>query len=90
MTNLILGLGEPMRLTKTVRISPHPGKLKWASGSAHCQDGTIFLRWSADDTEHILDMLLVLPKGWTAQYDIPFELAGWMVRVNGKELEYNG
>lgn len=90
MTNLILGLGEPMQLTKTVRISPHPGKLKWASGSAHCQDGMIFLRWSADDTEHILDMLLVLPKGWTAQYDIPFELAGWMVRVNGKELEYNG
>lgn len=90
LTNLILGLGEPMQLTRTVRISPHPGKLKWAGGSACCQEGTIFLRWRADDTEHTLDMLLVLPKGWTAQYDIPFELTGWTVRVNGDILEHPG
>lgn len=87
MTNLILGLGEPMQLTKTVRISPHPGKLKWASGSARCQEGTIFLRWSADESEHVLDMLLTLPAGWTAQYEMPFELTGWTVRVNGRKLE---
>ncbi len=86
LTNLILGLGEPLQLTRTVRISPHPGRLKWASGSARCQEGTIFLRWSADETEHVLDMMLILPKGWTAQYEMPFELTGWTVRVNGERL----
>jgi hypothetical protein len=79
MTNTVLGLGMPMQRTKTVRISPHPGDLNWAGGSVKCADGTIFLRWSADHEEHVLEMFLHLPKGWTARYEMPFELAGWTI-----------
>lgn len=86
ITNYILGLGMPMQRTKRVTISPHPGELKWASGRAYCEDGEIFLSWTADQEEHVLDMVLSLPEDWEAEYIIPFELQGWTVKVNG---EYN-
>lgn len=86
MTNLILGLGSPMQSRKTVRISPHPGDLYWAMGSALCEDGRIDLQWAADHEKHELAMKLYLPDGWAAEYDIPFELSGWNVEVNGKKL----
>lgn len=85
MTNVILGLGMPMQRTKTIKISPHPGTLKWAGGSAVCEDGKIFLRWQADHEKHLFDMMLYLPNGWKAEFDFPFELNGWNVKVNGKE-----
>ena len=84
MTSEVLGLGAPMQRTKTVRIAPHPGELKWASGSERCDDGLIFLRWSADDEAHVLDMQLVLPQGWSYELALPFELSGWTVRLNGE------
>lgn len=86
MTNLVLGLGSPMQSRKSVRIAPHPGELHWAMGSALCEDGRIYLQWAADHEKHELDMKLYLPDGWTAEYDIPFELTGWSIRVNGKKL----
>ncbi|OUP83981.1 hypothetical protein B5F07_09010 [Lachnoclostridium sp. An169] len=84
----ILGLGELNQRTKTVRIAPHPGRLFWAYGSARCEDGMIFLRWSADQDEHVLDMQLLLPEGWKAEYEIPFELCGWLVWVNGEQIDW--
>ncbi|OUP80907.1 hypothetical protein B5F07_19305 [Lachnoclostridium sp. An169] len=86
MTQLILGLGEARQRSKTITISPHPCGLTWASGSAGCEDGDFFLRWYADYEEHELDMMLLLPDGWKAEYRLPFELTGWKVRVNGEEL----
>ena len=86
MTNLVLGLGSPMQSRKSVRIAPHPGELHWAMGSALCEDGRIYLQWAADHEKHELDMKLYLPDGWTAEYDIPFELTGWSIRANGKKL----
>lgn len=88
ITNKVLGLGEPMQKTKTVVINPHPGDLKWAGGSALCADGIIYLRWSADHEAHVLDMELRLPDGWAAHYESPFELTGWKIRINGKDIIY--
>lgn len=85
LTNEVLGLGMPLQSTKTVRISPHPGGLKWAYGSAVCSDGIIFVRWAADHEDHILDVELFLPEGWNAVYDFPFELSSWTIRINGAE-----
>lgn len=83
MTNKILGLGQPLQSTKTVIIEPHPSKLKWANGSAKCQDGMILFHWSADYTEHILNMVLSMPEGWNYELHIPFELNGWTLLLNG-------
>ena len=87
ITNMILGLGQPSQRTRTVRISPHPGKLDWASGSAYCEDGRIALRWHADRIAHQLDMYLELPCGWNAEWAFPFELTGWTVTVNGRIIK---
>ena len=86
MTQKVLGLGAPMQEDKSVTISPYPGELLWAYGSAKCEDGMIFLRWSADRDLHELKMDLTLPEGWKAKYEIPFELNGWTVTVNGKSV----
>lgn len=83
LTNKVLGLGQPMQRTKTVKINPHPQDLRWASGSAKCEDGTMFFRWNADSEEHILDMTLLLPDGWKPEIEIPFELNGWTITLNG-------
>ena len=45
IVNQVLGLGQPMQLTRTIRINPHPGELNWACGSAVCADGRIFFEW---------------------------------------------
>ena len=87
MTNQILGLGIPMQSTKTVMISPHPGELNWACGNAVCEEGNIYFKWSADHENHIFDMTLYLPKGWEARYELPFELSGWSIRLNGKVFQ---
>ena len=86
MTQKVLGLGAPMQEDKTVTIIPYPGELLWAYGSAKCEDGMIFLRWSADRDLHELKMDLTLPEGWKAKYELPFELNGWTVTVNGKSV----
>lgn len=87
MTNKILGLGQPHQLTKSVVIEPHPCRLKWANGAAKCADGPIRLRWSADYEEHIFDMTLSLPEGWTYELKLPFELNGWTVQLNGVTIK---
>lgn len=46
----------------------------------------IFLRWSADRDLHELKMDLTLPEGWKAKYELPFELNGWTVTVNGEQV----
>ena len=84
LVNDVLGLGQPMQLTKTIRICPHPGKLNWANGSARCCDGDIYLNWSADHDEHVLNMELTLPEGWKPEVEITFELASWTVILNGE------
>lgn len=86
LTHKVLGLGTPMQRTKTVKIQPHPGDLKWAGGSAVCEDGMIFLRWAADPQAHVLDMELLLPDDWRAAFEMPFELSGWEIRCNGKSI----
>lgn len=86
ITNKILGLGQPMHLTRTIRIEPHPGKLKWANGTAYCKDGPIHFCWSANHHDHIFDMTLLIPEGWTYELKLPFELNGWTVLLNKKEI----
>lgn len=34
IVNQVLGLGQPLQLTKTVTICPHPARLRWAVGTA--------------------------------------------------------
>lgn len=86
MTTEVLGLGLPSERTRTVSIAPHPGKLRWASGRAMCSDGEITLRWVADHDAHRLQMTLLLPKGWKAEYSFPFELQGWDISINGESF----
>lgn len=83
LVNSVLGLGQPMQNTKTIKISPHPGEVSWAAGSAKCDDGPMFMNWSANQDEHILNINLMIPEGWRAEYEMPFEIAGWTVLVNG-------
>lgn len=87
IVNYAAGLGQPMQALKTVKIAPHPGALLWASAGAFCEDGPLFLFWRADHQEHMLDMELLLPEGWKPKVELPFELAGWRVRLNGKEIQ---
>ncbi|MDC7286608.1 family 78 glycoside hydrolase catalytic domain [Blautia schinkii] len=87
IVNHVLGLGQPMQLTKTVRIAPHPGVLDWAEASAKCSDGMIFFDWKADHEAHVLEMELVLPEGWRPVVELPFELAGWCVHLNGEVIQ---
>lgn len=86
ITNHVLGLGQPLQKSRSICISPHPGQLCWARGSAQCADGPIFLNWSADHEEHVLDIILMLPEGWKAEYDFPFELSGWKIILNGEVI----
>lgn len=89
MTNKVLGLGQPRIGEKVIEINPYPGSLRWASGSASCEDGDFFLRWSADHDNHVLDMMLQIPKGWNYDLNIPFELTGWKILINGNLVEEN-
>lgn len=84
--NKVLGLGEPSERTKTIVLNPHPGELRWAFGSAKCSGGAIFLSWTADHEGHVLQICLQLPTGWNYQLELPFELCGWKVTFNGREL----
>lgn len=84
ITEKVLGLGQPMQKTKTIRIEPHPGDLRWAEGVAKCEDGMIFLKWSADSDLHSLKISLTIPKGWKADFHRSFELQGWQIEMNGE------
>lgn len=86
LANHVLGLGQPMQLTKTVRLSPYPGEILWAQGSAYCCDGMIFFQWEADHDSHILEMQLQLPDGWKPEICLPFAWSGWKVLLNGEKL----
>lgn len=86
LTSHVLGLGAPLQRTKTVRIAPHPCRLRWARGTARCAEGMISLCWSADEETHEFDMRLMLPRGWSYTLDLPFELSGWTVRLNGETV----
>lgn len=88
ITNKILGLGQPKQLTKMVCIEPHPCRLKWAKGAAHCTDGPIRFQWSADYEEHIFDMTLSLPEEWNYELKLPFELNGWTILLNKEKLSF--
>ncbi|BFK21179.1 hypothetical protein F230042K4_24700 [Mediterraneibacter glycyrrhizinilyticus] len=87
LTNYVLGLGEPKQRTKTIRISPNPRNLFWAAGRARCEDGEITMNWNADHVTHELEINLQMPKGWKAEYHIPFALTAWKIRVNGEQLK---
>ena len=80
----ILGLGQPMQKDKTIVICPNPCGLLWASGSAECDDGRMFMKWNADYEEHALDVTVRLPECWNAVVQIPFELNGWTIIINKK------
>ncbi len=86
IVNDVLGLGQPMQSTKTVRICPHPGKLNWANGTAGCCDGDIYFNWAADHDAHVLHMELTLPDGWKPEVETAFELSGWKLILNGKAV----
>lgn len=87
IVNDVLGLGQPMKESKTVRICPHPGTLDWACGTADTGDGKIQFSWSADRDGHVLNMKLNMPEGWKPLFEIPFELYGWTLRLNGNAYE---
>lgn len=48
-----------------------------------CDDGMIFLKWSADADLHTLKISLTLPEGWTVDFRRAFELTGWQIEMNG-------
>ena len=83
----ILGLGQPVQKDRTIMIRPNPCGLLWASGSEKCDDGKIFMKWSADYDEHLLDVIVLAPDNWTLKVQIPFELKGWTVTINNKEYQ---
>lgn len=87
IVNEVLGLGQPKEKEKKILIKPHPGKLRWAKGSAACSDGQIFLSWSADAMEHRLTMQLLIPEGWEYELELSFELKGWEIILNGNREE---
>ena len=87
LTDQFLGLGSPNQKEKTVVIAPDPCGRTWAYGRKQCADGTLTLRWSADQMTHELDLWLFLPEGWKPEIQLPFSLCGWTVRVNGKILK---
>lgn len=87
LTNKVLGLGQPCELTKSVKIAPSPCGLRWARGAAKCSDGMIYMKYQADDDAHTLDITLQLPHGWTYALEIPFELCGWQIMVNGQQKQ---
>lgn len=81
IVNQVLGLGQPLQLTKTVTICPHPARLRWAVGTAGTKDGTIFMDWSSDPDEHSMTIHLQLPEGWKYEFLRPFELEGWEIQL---------
>lgn len=87
IVNDVLGLGQPMQLTKTIKICPHPGKLNWANGSARCCDGDIYMNWTAKHDEHVLNIELTLPEGWKPEVEISFDLSGWTIWLNGVRIQ---
>ena len=87
LTNKVLGLGEPLELYKTVKISPNPCGLRWAQGAAKCSDGYIFMKYKADQEEHVLDISLQIPEGWKYKLELPFELSGWKILLNGTDIK---
>ena len=87
LTDQLLGLGSLNQEDKTVVISPHPGECRWAYGRKKCEDGEASLRWVADAMEHKLEIEVQLPEGWDAKIELPFELSGWKIVVNGKMKE---
>ncbi|WP_346908488.1 hypothetical protein [Faecalicatena orotica] len=84
LTNMVLGLGQPHELTKTIKLMPHPCGLNWARGSAKCSDGMIFMNYKADYEEHVMEIMLHMPENWKYKFEIPFELLGWKILLNGK------
>ena len=86
IVNDVLGLGQPRQSTKSFRLCPHPGELRWANGTARTCDGIIFMEWGSDSDEHILNIRLQMPEGWTYEFERPFELSGWTITVNGGNL----
>lgn len=82
----VLGLDQPLQSTKSVRVCPHPGRLRWANGTAETCDGVIFLEWGSEPDEHRLDIRLRIPEGWKYEFERPFELSGWVVTINGETV----
>ncbi|HBU11993.1 MAG TPA: hypothetical protein DEB31_04490 [Clostridiales bacterium] len=83
LTNKVLGLGQPDEHAKMIKIAPDPCGLRWARGAAKCTDGMIFMNYRADEDAHVLDISLALPTGWHYDLEIPSELCGWRILLNG-------
>lgn len=67
-------------------ICPHPARLRWAVGTAETEDGTIFMDWSSEPDEHRLVVRIKLPKGWKYEFQRPFELEGWEIKIEVSSL----
>lgn len=87
LTNRVLGLGEPRLSSHTIEISPCPGNLRWAAGSAACDGNDFFMNWSFDIYQKALHIQLDLPDGWTPVYHFQDELRGYAITVNGEKFQ---
>ncbi len=86
ITNHVLGLGEPMELSKKVVISPYPGTVSWARGTARCSDGMISMQWNANRRKRRLGINLLIPDGWHYELNLPDDLKSWTVEINGEKV----
>lgn len=78
----ILGIGEPQRSTKTVRIAPQPGELIWAMGKVPCgEDGYISLKWVVDREERVFTVEMSVPEGWDYEFIVPESYREWTIRM---------
>lgn len=80
----VLGIGEPSRLNKTVRIAPHLVDLNWASGKVDTGDGEISMDWRSNYDQKKFVINLSLPEGWNADIIYPKEINDWEVILNGE------
>lgn len=80
----ILGIGEPHRKDKTVRIAPHAAEgVTWAAGYVDCIDGEIRVNWTADHEEKKMEIRVSVPEGWKAEFEFD-ETEGWQITKNMK------
>lgn len=78
----LLGIGEPRRKDKTVRIAPHAAEgVAWAAGYVDCMDGEIRMKWTADHEKKKMKIHVSAPEGWRMEYELD-ETAGWSYTIN--------
>ncbi len=78
----LLGIGEPRRKDKTVRISPHAAEgVTWAAGYVDCMDGEIRMKWTADHEKKEMKIYVSAPEGWRLEYGLD-ETEGWSYMIS--------